>query len=65
MDISSIWGFYTLLLMIVFVVIAVWAWSGKRKKRFDEAANLPFADEPAERRKEEPRREDEDKEKQS
>jgi cytochrome c oxidase cbb3-type subunit 4 len=29
---------------VLFVGIVIWAWSGKRKKRFDEAANLPFTE---------------------
>ena len=31
---------WTLTLLIVFVGIFIWAWSGRRKKDFDEAANL-------------------------
>ena len=40
----------TVMVMITFVVIVIWAWSGKRKQDFDEAANIPFHedDEPAE-----------------
>jgi len=38
---DSIW---TVVLMLVFLGIVLWAWSGKRKRSFDEAANLPFAD---------------------
>lgn len=30
---------------IAFVIIFYWAFSKKNKERFDEAANLPFADE--------------------
>jgi cytochrome c oxidase cbb3-type subunit 4 len=40
----------TLLLVVnfaVFVGIVWWAYSGKRKQRFDEAAMLPLDDEPA------------------
>ena len=32
----------TIMVMITFVAIVVWAWSGKRKQEFDDAANLPF-----------------------
>ncbi len=42
---SDLWGLYTLLMLIVFVGIWGWAWSGKRRKAFTDAANLPFADE--------------------
>ncbi|MDX1454385.1 MAG: cbb3-type cytochrome c oxidase subunit 3 [Gammaproteobacteria bacterium] len=45
MDIHVVRGLYTLLLLIVFVAIWAWAWSGKRKARFEEASQLPFADE--------------------
>lgn len=30
---------------IAFIIIFYWAFSKKNKQRFDEAANLPFADE--------------------
>jgi cytochrome c oxidase cbb3-type subunit 4 len=45
MDINDLRGLSTVLLMIAFIGVCVWAYSGKRKKSFDEAANLPFADE--------------------
>lgn len=38
-------GVGTLLAFIAFIGVCVWAWSDKRKARFDEAAQLPFADE--------------------
>ena len=34
----------TILVMIVFIGICWWAFSKSKKKDFDEAANLPFAD---------------------
>ncbi len=45
MDINDLRGLSTVLVMIAFIGVVVWAYSGKRKKDFDEAANLPFADE--------------------
>jgi cytochrome c oxidase cbb3-type subunit 4 len=36
---------FTVLIPILFIGIVIWAYSKKRKKAFDEAANLPFADE--------------------
>ncbi|HBO13757.1 MAG TPA: CcoQ/FixQ family Cbb3-type cytochrome c oxidase assembly chaperone [Halieaceae bacterium] len=45
MDINDLRGLSTLFLMIAFIGVCGWAWSKKRKKTFDEAANLPFADE--------------------
>ncbi|MBT4521906.1 MAG: cbb3-type cytochrome c oxidase subunit 3 [Halieaceae bacterium] len=46
MDINDLRGLSTLFLMITFIGMCIWAFSGHRKKSFDEAANLPFADEP-------------------
>ena len=45
MDINDLRGLSTLFLMITFIGLCIWAYSSKRKKTFDEAANLPFADE--------------------
>ena len=45
MDINDLRGLSTVLAMIAFIAVCWWAYSGKRKQGFDEAANLPFADE--------------------
>jgi len=45
MDIGTLRGLGTILVMVAFVGLLLWAYSSKRKKSFDEAANLPFADE--------------------
>lgn len=45
MDINDLRGLSTLALMIAFTGLVIWAYSRKRKQAFDEAANLPFADE--------------------
>lgn len=45
MDINDLRGVATLLVMIAFISVCVWAYSPKRKKQFDEAAQLPFSDE--------------------
>ena len=45
MDINDLRGLSTLFLMISFIGLCFWAYSSKRKPTFDEAANLPFADE--------------------
>ena len=37
----------TVLSFLSFLGIVFWAWSANRKPAFDEAANLPFADEAA------------------
>jgi cytochrome c oxidase cbb3-type subunit 4 len=39
--IHSIW---TVLALVIFIGIVLWAYSGKRKARFDEAARLPLDD---------------------
>jgi cbb3-type cytochrome oxidase subunit 3 len=36
----------TAVLMLAFIGIVVWAWSGKRRKSFDAAARLPLEDDP-------------------
>lgn len=44
MDINDLRGLATVLCMIGFLAVVYWAYSPARKKRFDEAAQLPFAD---------------------
>lgn len=46
MDINDLRGVATIFAMLGFLSVCVWAYSSKRKQRFDDAANLPFADEP-------------------
>lgn len=45
MDINDLRGISTAFLLFAFIGLCIWAFSKKRKKSFDEAANLPFADE--------------------
>lgn len=45
MDINTVRGLSTIFVAIAFFGVCWWAFSPKRKKGFDEAANLPFADE--------------------
>jgi len=45
MDINDIRAWQTAVLMVAFIGIVIWAYSKRRNKSFDEAANLPFADE--------------------
>lgn len=45
MDINTLRGLATVFAFIGFISICLWAYSGRRKKDFDNAANLPFADE--------------------
>lgn len=44
MDTGTFRGIITLLVMIAFLGITWWAYSKRRKRDFDEAAHLPFAD---------------------
>ena len=44
MDTGTLQGVGTILAMAAFLGICVWAWSSKNKADFDEAAQLPFAD---------------------
>jgi len=45
MDINDFRAWHTVVLMASFIGILFWAYSSRRRSRFDEAANLPFADE--------------------
>ena len=44
MDIALFHGVWTAVLLVIFIGIVIWAWSGKRKRDFDEAANIPLDD---------------------
>ncbi len=37
---------WTMTLLLVFLGIVAWAWSGRRQQDFTEAANLPLEDDP-------------------
>ncbi len=39
-------GLGTVVVMVAFIGLALWVFSGRRKKDFDEATMLPFADDP-------------------
>jgi cytochrome c oxidase cbb3-type subunit IV len=43
-DLSDLRTIVTTLSFIAFVGVVFWAYNSKQKKRFDEAANLPFVD---------------------
>ncbi|BCR24766.1 cytochrome c oxidase cbb3-type subunit 4 [Aquipseudomonas alcaligenes] len=46
-------GIGTAVVFIAFIGVVLWAYNSKRKSSFDEAANLPFADDiPANKRDE-------------
>jgi cytochrome c oxidase cbb3-type subunit 4 len=44
MDINDFRSLHTVLAFLCFVGIVIWAYSGRTKRRFDEAARLPFTD---------------------
>lgn len=44
MDINDLRGISTAFMLLSFLGLVAWAYSRNRKKDFDEAANLPFAD---------------------
>ncbi|MDD0843721.1 cbb3-type cytochrome oxidase subunit 3 [Pseudomonas sp. Gutcm_11s] len=53
MDIGMIRGIGTVIVFVAFIGVVLWAYNSKRKSSFDEAANLPFADDvPATKRDE-------------
>jgi len=44
MDVNDLRSGVTLLSLLLFIGIVVWAWSKRNGSRFDEAARLPFVD---------------------
>jgi cytochrome c oxidase cbb3-type subunit 4 len=51
MDIGTVRGLITLLLLIAFIGLVFWAYSKRRKADFDEMAQLPFHEYPTEKEK--------------
>ncbi len=49
MDLGTVHGIMTAILVVAFIGIVVWAWSGHKKQDFEEAARLAVDDEEAER----------------
>ena len=45
MDAGLLHGLWTAAMIAVFAAIVAWAWSGRRKRDFEEAARLPLAGE--------------------
>jgi cytochrome c oxidase cbb3-type subunit 4 len=54
MDIGIFRGVITAVLMVLFIALVFWAYSRRRQREFDEAAQLPLDDDRAPSR--EPRR---------
>jgi cytochrome c oxidase cbb3-type subunit 4 len=44
MDINDVRSLLTVLTLAAFIAIVVWAWSGSRRKEFDEAARMALDD---------------------
>ena len=44
-DLNTLRSAVTVLAFACFIGIFLWAWSGRNRARFDEAGQLPFADE--------------------
>lgn len=44
MDINDFRSWHTVVMLITFIGIIIWAYSSKRKTSFDQAAHLPFDD---------------------
>jgi cytochrome c oxidase cbb3-type subunit 4 len=44
LDAAVFHGLWTGALLVIFIGIVIWAWSGKRKNSFDEAARIPLDD---------------------
>jgi cytochrome c oxidase cbb3-type subunit 4 len=42
MDVGVIRGLITAALIVLFIALVFWAWSGKRRKTFEEAARMPL-----------------------
>ncbi len=45
-DIGTLRGLGTAMVLLAFSGVTLWAYSSKRQAAFSEAAHLPFADEP-------------------
>ncbi|HEX5806287.1 MAG TPA: cbb3-type cytochrome c oxidase subunit 3 [Macromonas sp.] len=45
MDVNDLRSVMTVISLVTFIGILVWAWSKRNRAAFDEAANLPFQDE--------------------
>jgi len=46
MTFTLLQALWSIVVLVTFIGIVLWAYSGKRKSAFDEAARLPFSDEP-------------------
>ena len=44
MDYSFLSSLMTVMMVVIFLAITVWAYDGKRRAQFEEASRLPFDD---------------------
>ncbi len=42
MDLVMFHSYWTVLLLVAFIAIVIWAYSGKRRQAFKEAARMPL-----------------------
>jgi len=60
MDVNELRTIITSVSFLLFLIIVYWAFSGRQKNRFEEAANLPFDDDEIHQRTLESARQDSD-----
>lgn len=48
MDIGTFRGVITIVLIVAFIGLVFWAYSGRRRAEFEAAAQMPLEDEPLE-----------------
>ena len=44
MDAALLHSWWTVVLLVIFVAIVIWAFSARRKAEFDEASRIPLED---------------------
>lgn len=42
MDAGTLRGIFTVVMLLLFIGICAWAWSGRRRQVFDHASRLPL-----------------------
>jgi len=44
MNVTVLQSIWTVIAFVFFIAVVIWAWSGRRKKDFDEAARMALDD---------------------
>jgi len=44
MAMSDFHSWWTVALLVIFIAIVIWAWSGRRREDFEHAARIPLDD---------------------